>query len=91
MPGPQVSSQIRLLILHYLMYYPLNHSYQIYLIEVLASYYSTVATLQETFAARLGRALQGHGNCLPKAVSEPPFIATIAAARADKLSLWSFT
>jgi hypothetical protein len=28
--------------------------------------------LQETFAARLGRALQGHGNCPPKAVSEPP-------------------
>jgi hypothetical protein len=42
--------------------------------------------LQETFAARLGTALQA-----PKAVSEPPFIATIAAARADKLSIWSFT
>jgi hypothetical protein len=45
MPGPQVSSQTRLLILHYSMYYPLNHGYQIYLAEVLASCYSTVATL----------------------------------------------
>jgi hypothetical protein len=45
---------------------------------------------RKIFAARLGRALQGHGNYPPKAVSESSFIVTIVAARADKLSLWSF-
>jgi hypothetical protein len=59
------------------------------------------AALQETFARGLAAACNGRGSCPLKVVSKPyaiakwkPFsfhvMAAIAAARADKLSFWSF-
>ena len=46
---------------------------------------------RKTFIARFGRALQGHGNCSLKVVSESPFIVTIVVTYSDKLNLWNFT